>query len=307
MGLSGSKQTTTQNQTSTTGPSELALPKINQASDALTGAYNQTQPIAANIGDVLGGMFTSYKPTDTTGLTAAKAANDALLTGGGANPELDNIIRTSNNSVADKINALFSRSGQTGSSRQLGELAKQLSANESNLRYTDFNNQQTRMQQAIANAMGLTSAGQAATTGDIANLLNLGTGAVSIPGQPAAQLASGLGGLWGNATTTTGSGTSTTKTSGSIFDSLLKAGANAATAIAAGSDRRLKTNVEKVGELPDGLGVYEFDYLPAGGEIAAYVKPGRHRGVMADEVATLRPWALGPVIDGYSTVHYGAL
>lgn len=73
------------------------------------------------------------------------------------------------------------------------------------------------------------------------------------------------------------------------------------------SDARLKTNVEKVGELADGLGVYEWDYLPIEGRIAEYMPEGRQRGVMADEVAQLRPWALGPVIDGYATVNYNAL
>jgi hypothetical protein len=64
------------------------------------------------------------------------------------------------------------------------------------------------------------------------------------------------------------------------------------------SDRRLKEDIEKVGEFTDGLGVYEFRY-----------KDGteRFRGVMADEVEKLRPWALGPVVDGYATVIYEAL
>lgn len=68
------------------------------------------------------------------------------------------------------------------------------------------------------------------------------------------------------------------------------------------SDRRTKKNIQKVDVLEDGLGVYDFDYIdPAHGE-------GRFRGVMADEVAQLRPWALGPLIDGeFATVNYGAL
>ncbi len=64
------------------------------------------------------------------------------------------------------------------------------------------------------------------------------------------------------------------------------------------SDRRLKTDVVKVAELPDGLGVYDYRY-------EGY--PALVRGVMADEVAALRPWALGTPFMGYSTVNYGAL
>lgn len=64
------------------------------------------------------------------------------------------------------------------------------------------------------------------------------------------------------------------------------------------SDRRLKTAIHKIGELADGLGIYDYRYK--GGNV-------KHRGVMADEVARLRPWALGPVVAGFATVNYGAL
>lgn len=64
------------------------------------------------------------------------------------------------------------------------------------------------------------------------------------------------------------------------------------------SDRRLKTDIVKVAQADDGLGIYDYRYK------------GRrevHRGVMADEVSRLRPWALGPRIGGFATVNYGAL
>lgn len=64
------------------------------------------------------------------------------------------------------------------------------------------------------------------------------------------------------------------------------------------SDRRLKTDIKKVGEFSDGLGIYTFRY---------HGQSNRVKGVMADEVATLRPWALGPVKAGYATVNYGSL
>lgn len=64
------------------------------------------------------------------------------------------------------------------------------------------------------------------------------------------------------------------------------------------SDRRMKHDIEKIGEHADGLGIYRYSYL--GSSI-------RHEGVMADEVAVLRPHALGPTIAGYATVNYGAL
>jgi hypothetical protein len=73
------------------------------------------------------------------------------------------------------------------------------------------------------------------------------------------------------------------------------------------SDPRLKTNIVKLGEEPDGLGVYAWDYRPTAGPIAAFMPAGRQRGVMADEVARLRPWALGPVVGGFATVRYDRL
>lgn len=64
------------------------------------------------------------------------------------------------------------------------------------------------------------------------------------------------------------------------------------------SDRRLKTDIHEIAREPDGLGVYRYRYL----------WDDRERvGVMADEVADLRPWALGPEIQGYRTVNYHLL
>jgi hypothetical protein len=65
------------------------------------------------------------------------------------------------------------------------------------------------------------------------------------------------------------------------------------------SDRRLKTDIEKVGELDDGLGLYAYRYVF---DLATTLI-----GVMADEVAKLRPWALGPKVHGFATVNYEAL
>lgn len=64
------------------------------------------------------------------------------------------------------------------------------------------------------------------------------------------------------------------------------------------SDRRLKKNIKKVGELDNGLNVYTFEYT---------YKPGLQRGVMADEVALIQPEALGPMLDGYQTVDYSKI
>lgn len=60
------------------------------------------------------------------------------------------------------------------------------------------------------------------------------------------------------------------------------------------SDRRLKRNITKIGTRPDGLGVYEFEYIWGG---------GRQIGLMAQEVQGVYPDAVGEA-GGYLTVNY---
>ena len=62
------------------------------------------------------------------------------------------------------------------------------------------------------------------------------------------------------------------------------------------SDRRLKSNIKRIGTHPLGIGVYEYDIL------------GRHEtGVMADEVMRVKPEAVGLHPSGYMMVDYGRL
>lgn len=60
------------------------------------------------------------------------------------------------------------------------------------------------------------------------------------------------------------------------------------------SDRRLKTNIQRISTRPDGLGVYEFEYIWGG---------GKQIGLMAQEVLSIYPAAVGSV-GGYYTVDY---
>jgi len=71
----------------------------------------------------------------------------------------------------------------------------------------------------------------------------------------------------------------------------------------AGSDIRIKENIEKIGELPNGLGLYEFEYKP---EFKNHplCGQGRFRGVMAHEVAQRNPKAVVPMGNGYNAVNY---
>jgi hypothetical protein len=93
----------------------------------------------------------------------------------------------------------------------------------------------------------------------------------------------------------TSSGTNTTTSSASLFDQLLAAGQLAATVA---SDRRLKKDIELVGETAHGLGLYRY----------SYIWEDRPRlGVMADEVAKVMPEAVSIWAGPYLGVDYAAL
>lgn len=64
------------------------------------------------------------------------------------------------------------------------------------------------------------------------------------------------------------------------------------------SDVRLKRDIEKIGERPDGLGVYAYRYLWS---------PLRHIGVMAQEVLWVKPEAVLRMSNGFYAVDYGKL
>lgn len=61
------------------------------------------------------------------------------------------------------------------------------------------------------------------------------------------------------------------------------------------SDRRLKTNIKRIGTLDNGLGLYSYTYQWGG---------PRHIGVMADEVTEIMPDAVSEVAHGFMAVDY---
>ena len=95
---------------------------------------------------------------------------------------------------------------------------------------------------------------------------------------------------------------------GSIFGSLAGIAASAVAPAAApvilggstllSSDRRLKRDIIKIGQRPDGLNVYVFRYLWS---------TMKHIGVMADEVLKVKPEAVFVMPSGYFAVDYGRL
>jgi hypothetical protein len=62
------------------------------------------------------------------------------------------------------------------------------------------------------------------------------------------------------------------------------------------SDRRLKSNIVRVGTHRLGIGIYEYD-----------IRGRRERGVMAQELFPIMPDAVAVDGDGYYMVNYAAL
>jgi len=62
------------------------------------------------------------------------------------------------------------------------------------------------------------------------------------------------------------------------------------------SDRRLKSNIKRIGTHKLGIGIYKYDIM------------GRHEiGVMAQEVEKVMPEAIGRHQTGYMMVDYGRI
>lgn len=274
-------------QKTTTGPSKAAMPYLKAGSNAVNAAYQNNLGNVSDVTNALRTSFDNYSVANPN-LTAANSYVSDVLGGKylNGNPYLQGIIDDTNSSVTDQVNAMFSKAGQTGSSRQIGELGKQLSSAENNLRYQNYSDEQDRIANAISQATGLNSA----TNQNLATQLALGQGLTSVGTDAANNYANALAGLWGNS--------QTTKTSGGLGQQLLSLGSSLGSAAILASDERLKTEVRKVGEEPDGLGVYEYRYI-WGGPL--------QRGVMAQEVKGIRPWALGPERGGFMTVDYSKL
>ena len=62
------------------------------------------------------------------------------------------------------------------------------------------------------------------------------------------------------------------------------------------SDRRLKSNIKRVGTHPLGVGIYEYDIFNR-----------REIGVMAQELMQVKPEAVAVHPSGYLMVNYGAI
>lgn len=267
MGLSSGKKTKTSSSgTATVGPNPAYADDIQGAKNAVVSAYPvaefQNRGLLDRVGDV-------------------NAFNKSIMQGSYLNdsPWLQGQIDASARDIRDQVGSVFESGGRYGSGKHAGVLSRALADMENDYRFKNYS-----AERAYQDAAG-------------GKILQGTTIAAALPQLASSTYADALAQLLGRYTTGTEKGTSTSKESGGLLGQLLAAGAQVGSAALMASDPRLKREIQKIGELADGLGVYVWRYL--WGTLAV--------GVMADEVAEKRPWALGPVLHGFATVNYGAL
>lgn len=203
------------------------------------------------------------------------------------NPYIQGMIDRGNRDITNNVNGQFEGAGRYGSGMHAEILARQIGENENNMRFANYSQERQNQVNAV---------GQAA---------NLMGGAQSIENNAAELPWIGVGALNGNVRqASNGYGTQTTTQQAPWGSQLLGAAGNIASAYASrpsSSDPRLKLNIDRVGTLPSGLGVYEWNYDHSKG---VELPEGRFRGVMADEVEMIAPHLMGPLLGGYKTVYY---
>lgn len=280
---------------STTGPSKFSEPFIRQGADALTNAFNANQGNVQAQTDTTLGLLNPFLQqkiqNGDPGVNAARDFNIDVLSGkflDQGNPFLQQVIDASNNDIRNQTAASLGAKGLTGGSSFADIISRNIANNTSNLRFQDFSRERASQDAAAGRAGSIASAEFLPVQGLLAALQ-----ASQTPINSAATFAGGLGGLLGGFQ----SGTQ----SPGLLNQLIGTGSQLGSAAILKSERSVKRDIDQIGTLPDGLGVYNFRYVWDKDDAPLHV------GVMVDEVERLRPWALGPVVDGIQTVDYNRL
>lgn len=245
--------------------------------------FNSTQPQLEEYAGMQRDTYGRVAPGAEQGITGAQGLVNRNLSGANlqGNPYLDAILGETRENVTGAVNDQFGPAGRFGSGMHSAILGRELAKAENDMRYRDYGVERGYQQQAINDAQSLMGGSQSLLN-NAAELPWIGVQAAN----GAVRQASG------------GYGTQTQTQSGGVLNQLLQGAAAGAQAAAMASDRRLKVDVEKVGEDQDGLGRYRYRYVTDAPDAPL------REGVMADEVEKLRPWALGPERGGFQTVDY---
>ncbi len=275
MGLSKSKSKSKSDPWKPAQP--YILKNLQQQDQVFTSTQPQLEAFAGQQRDTYGRIA----PGAEQGIMGAQDVVNRNLSGANlsGNPYLDAILGKTRENVMSSVGDQFGGAGRFGSGQHAAILGRELAAAENQARYQDYGQERGYQQDAIGQAAQLMQGSQ----GILNNAAELPWIGVQAANGAVRQASAG----YGTQTTTTPWG-----------PVLAQAAGNVAAAYAGKpSDRRLKKNVKLLSRLKDGLGVYRWTYL--WGE--------ESEGVMADEVAALRPWALGERVGKYATVNMGAL
>lgn len=277
------KKTTTTTQTN----KPIYSAQIEGAANQLNNTYANQAPKIGALADQFVGASSDLLAKAREGNPAVNAAQgwitNTLGQDPGSNPYLQDMIDQTNRDVSQGVNAGLGTRGLAGGSVAAKILAEQLARNETNLRYNAYNNDRSLQAQAAGMAPSIAA-------GDFigyAPALSTGAFGTQAPMQAAALNAAGTGGLLGQYQT----GKQRQTSSPGLLD-WIGTGVQAASLF---SDRRLKTDIKRVGATDSGIPVYTYRYGGSG---------PFHMGIMADEAPGE---ALGPIVDGYATVDYGAI
>lgn len=266
-----------------------AKPIAQNAANQVTGVFSAAQPqlekITQGVTSLLPGVSQQYQGWAPQTEQAQGYYGDVLsgkYLDPSTNPGLSSLLDRMRRDVTGDVNSQFSMAGRYGSGAHVDVLSRNLAEGEGAILSDQYNRERAMMDQAASTAPQLQGS-------NLAQLLQASTTGAELPYVGTNNLASSLSALFSG-------GVQKTKPGLSPLLGAAGQGASAAASAGAFSDRRLKSNIVKVGEMEDGLGIYEYDIFDR-----------RERGVMADEVEKLRPWALGPEVSGYRTVLYGEL
>jgi len=308
----------TQKQTSTSEPWSGVQPYL---TDLLKRGKNVTnQPFNFYNGDTIApfspeqemgfNMTTQRALAGSPTLNAANQNLTSTLNGDymspGANPWLKGTVDQAMNDVQGRVNSQFGNSN-FGSSAHQETLQRGLGQVANDIYGGNYQAERGRQVGSLGMAPGLASADylDMQALQDVGqqrqNLANQYLGQAGNTFNQAAQFPyDQLQRYQGVVNSGTGQGGTTTSTSpnpnqSNGFANLLGTGLSLAGMFAM-SDVRLKSNIERVGTHPLGVGVYEYDKFGK-----------RERGVMAQEVEQVLPEAVITTPSGYKAVNYGLL
>lgn len=270
-------------------PWKGAQPFLTSGANAVQDAYNTNAGGIQNYTNQVTGLIPSMIDKYQAGNPAINSAqnyNVDVLSGkylNQGNPFLQQQIDNTNNDVRNQTSAALGLHGGTGGSAYADIISRNLAKNENTLRYGDYANERNLMGQAAGQAPALA----AADTIQIAPLLST-LNASATPINAANSYAGALNSLFGQY--------NSKSATPSTFDQIGNGISAAGSIMSLFSDRRLKTDIRRVGSTDAGLPIYTFRYQGAGPV---------HMGVMANEVAEMQPQALGPDVGGFATVFYG--